>query len=82
MEISPASSLGSIQVRRIHGAIRPVAPASAVTPLTAGSVRTPADPALAPGLAHGETLQLYGRAADRIEAATAVRLGRIVDQLA
>lgn len=79
MEISPSASLQSLQVHRIYGAIRPVA---SIAPLTAGTVRTPADPALAPGLPHSDALQLYGRAADRIEAATAVSLGRIVDQLA
>lgn len=79
MEINAASSLHALQVHRIYGAIRPVAP---VTPLAAGRVHTPADPSLAPGLAAGGTLQLYGRAADRIEAATAVSLGRIVDHRA
>jgi len=77
MDIASIQSLGSIQVHRIHGAIRPVAP---VAPLTAGEVRTPADPELAPGLSQSASLQLYGRAADRIEAATAVRLGQILDR--
>ncbi len=79
MELSPATALHSLQVHRIYGAVKPI---SAVAPLAAGRVRTPADPALAPGLPQGETLQFYGRAADRIEAATAVRLGRFVDQRA
>jgi len=80
MEVTPAlSSLASIQVQRIYGAIRPI---EAIRPLTAGQVRTPADPSLAPGLGQGDALQLYSRAADRIEAATAVQLGRIVDRQA
>lgn len=80
MEIQPASHpLASVHVLRIHGAIRPI---EAIRPLTAGQVGTPADPALAPGLRPSGALPLYSRAADRIEAATAVRLGQIVDRLA
>lgn len=79
MDIAATSQLGSLQVHRIYGAIRPVAP---VSPLTAGSVRTPADPTLAPTLGQRDTLQFYGRAADRIEAATSVRLGQMLDRIA
>lgn len=79
MEIGPAHSIGSLSVHRIYGAIQPI---SAIAPLTAGNVRTPADPSFAPGLASDGALQLYGRAADRIEAATAVRLGQILDRRA
>lgn len=79
MEISATTSLQSLQVHRLYGAIRPVTPSA---PLTAGRVRTPAEPALAPSLPQTEALQLYGRAADRIEAATSVRLGQIIDHRA
>lgn len=79
MEIAASSAAGSLQVHRIYGAIRPVSP---IAPLTAGSVRTPADPSFAPGLPANDSLQFYGRAADRIEAATAVRLGQILDRRA
>jgi len=111
MDIGATSSLGSIQVHRIYGAIRPIAPVSprltsaipgefapstqshlstqstlstlpTRSSMTAGSVRTPADPSLAPGLGQSDALQLYGRAADRIEAATAVRLGQMLDRRA
>lgn len=79
MDVAPLQLAGAIQVHRIYGAIRPVAP---IAPLAAGSVRTPADPALAPGLSQSDNLQLYSRAADRIEAATSVRLGQIFDRRA
>jgi hypothetical protein len=50
--------------------------------LVAGSVSAPIDfdaPSLPSRPADGPTLQLYTRAADKIEAAVAVRVGRMLD---
>ena len=71
------------------GAARPVAdPASGPGParLVAGSVQVPADPALASNAASPAASPtsdaMYTRAADRIEVATSIELGRHLDQRA
>jgi len=56
-------------------------PSAKIQSLVAGQVTQPIDFNATPAakLAPGATLQLYNRAADRIEAATAVRIGRSLD---
>ncbi|MBL9148013.1 MAG: hypothetical protein JNM94_04900 [Phycisphaerae bacterium] len=62
----------------------PDAPTSGTAPktvngLVAGAVRVPADPANAPATTPQAAFAMYTRAADRIEAAVQVAVGRTID---
>lgn len=59
-------------------ATSPAAP-KAVNGLVAGAVRVPADPANAPATTPQAAFAMYTRAADRIEAAVQVAVGRTID---
>jgi hypothetical protein len=59
-------------------------PAQRITQLVAGRVALPADPALASSApaAGGESFPMYTRAADRVDVATRIAVGRTVDTTA
>lgn len=64
----------------------PVAKTSPATGLVSGRVESPVSrgqgfetPRTAPGPSPNGNLQMYSRAADRVEVATATQLGRILD---
>ena len=69
---SPASGIGAKQVDSFR-------PSVAAQKLVAGSVAQPVnfDAAAQAGVARG--LQMYTRAADRVEAAVRIELGRAID---
>ncbi len=80
-------------VAKAYGAVAPPATpvssaklsAASAQRLVAGTVSVPADPALASNAPHAtarsaDSFPLYTRAADRVEVATAVALGRNVDR--
>lgn len=82
--VNPAKAAHAAWIR---AQVAPVSRAGTATDaartLAAGRVDTPADPMLAPGVRPAAgSLALYTRAADRIEAATGVELGSLVDRQA
>src|SRR5690606_29760601 len=76
----PTASLNSIGAPTRADAYRP---RETVQQLIAGKVSQPVDfnaaPPARPAAAQAQVFQLYTRAADRIEAAVAVQLGRTLD---
>ena len=80
MEIHGSIPFPVLRDNRIHSGIRAVESART---LAAGRVSQPADPDLVSGGSLSRSsLPLYSRAADRMEAATGVRLGQIFDRRA
>jgi hypothetical protein len=80
--LRPAGRAPSLRVADSAQAVQGSAPAARIDQLIAGRTRQPVDFSAVPAArstSGGAPLQLYTRAADRVEAAVGVHLGRGID---